>query len=129
MSIGHSFLKRLSSIDPDKTITNYQTKQESVQRLKTFEQAIKSMNDANEVIISTRLEMQRFDVEVDKYRGEMLERIENAERKIVTMQTHVDDIIKEARPGSYVHWNNPTSPDVLDDHVFETPPTMQEGEQ
>lgn len=120
------FLKALKSIDTDNTLPDYQTKQQSVQRLKSFEACAKAIKDANDVIISTRLERKNFDADVEKFRQELDERVEHAEFKIRTMQTHIEDIIKEAFPSVAIDWSGVTAPDQLEDVVFDPPPVPTE---
>jgi hypothetical protein len=45
------FLKALKSIEVDSTLPDYQTKQQSVQRLKSFEACARAIKDSNEDII------------------------------------------------------------------------------
>ena len=120
------FLSKLASIDPDSTLPDYKTKKDSVQRLKSFEACAKAIKDANEVIISTRLEEKNFNQEVEKYRQELAERVERAEFKIKTMQTHIEDIVKEAFPSVTIDWDGVTAPDQLEDVVFDPPPVPTE---
>ena len=56
----------------------------------------------------------------------MDDRKDNAQRKIMTMRAHIDDILDEVAPGSYVVWNDVQSPDQLDDVVFDPPPVPTE---
>lgn len=126
MQIGQNIFRRLPSIASGETIPDYKTKQESVTRLKTFEACAKAIKDANEVIISTRLERKNFDGEVEKFRQQLDERIEHAQIKIKTMQTHIEDIVREAFPSVQIDWDGVTAPDLLADHVFETPPPLTE---
>ncbi len=128
MQIGQNLFRKLSSIESGATVPDYQTRQESVTRLKTFEACTKAIKDANEVIISTRLERKNFDGEVEKFRQELDDRIEHSEMKIRTMQTHIEDIVREAFPSVRIDWSGVTAPEHLEDHVFELPPTMPEGE-
>ncbi len=116
-----TFLNLLKTVDADSTLPDYKTKQQSVQRLKSFEACAKAIKDANEVIISTRVERREFDAEVEKFRQELDERVQHAEFKIRTMQTHIEDIIKEAFPSVAIDWSGVTAPDQLEDVVFEPP--------
>ena len=127
-----ALFKILQSVDADSTLPDYKTKQQSVQRLKSFEACAKAIKEANEVIISTRLEERNFNQEVEKYRQELTERIEHAQFKIKTMQTHIEDIVKEAFPSASINpdgsvdWNGVTAPDQLEDVVFDPPPVPTE---
>ena len=110
----------------DQTITDYKTRNDNVRRMKSFEETIKSMKDAKSVIVETEIERAQFDADVERHRQRMDDRKENAQRKIMTMRAHIDDILDEVAPGSYVVWNDVQSPDQLDDVVFDPPPVPTE---
>jgi hypothetical protein len=130
MTLGHSFIKRISSINDSSTFPDYKTTSEtSVSRLKSFDDCVKAAKDASEYIISKKLERDRYIRNADKELQAMDEDIDNKEKKIETMKTHIQDILNEAFPAAKIDWGECTPPDQLEDHVFETPPTMPEEEQ
>lgn len=128
-----SILKQLTALTAEATareMPQYQTKRESVARLKSFEECVKESAAAKDVILSKRLERSEFDRDVEQYRQKLDEDVERAMVKIATMKTHIVDIVREVWPDAEIEFNDSLllAPSQIEDHVFETPPPIPQEE-
>jgi hypothetical protein len=60
------------------------------------------------------------------YCQELADRVEHANIAIKTMQTLIEDIVRDAFPSVRIDWDGVTSPDAFEDHVFEVQPVPTE---